>query len=405
MSFPRFVLLLGKPFFMARIVLLFLCFSFLSSLSAQHEKADRIEVYSENLQEQWTVWVSLPRYYEENDYRCHLVIHLDAQEINQANTIRTIRDELFENGGYIQPVILVGVEQKNRRIEMNPNGETGIAFRKFLTQELIPFIDSTYRTYPDRIISGHSLGGYYALDLWRRCPEFKNCFAFSPAVYNDNNRISAEIADYLKTAPKGFVYFNHGDQGNTENEILKVIPALEDAFLQHKQKETDYLYKAYPGYGHNFTHLVGFTDAMLAYFGRFSPPDADIDALWDFSLEPISYMENFHKELSDWLEFPIPQSVDLISNLIGTYLEAGKQEKAQEMANYILLLEPENPYVLWSAAQAYSETEPDKSRNLYLKALNNFEPHHVFENSTNSSIYDFLKEMMLEELKTLLGDE
>lgn len=73
-------------------------------------------------------------------------------------------------------------------------------YEEMFFQEFIPFIDTTYRTRPDkefRGISGLSMGGYGALGYAMRHPEyFSACAAFSSGLLTDDALVSMEDKNY-----------------------------------------------------------------------------------------------------------------------------------------------------------------------------------------------------------------
>jgi predicted alpha/beta superfamily hydrolase len=89
------------------------------------------------------------------------------------------------------------------------------AFTAFLRNELFPFIDRRYRTSAYRIISGHSLGGFYAVDRLSRSPGlFQAHFAYSPSFAHDRAslpRLRAAMA--APRAEPALLYMNIGEEG------------------------------------------------------------------------------------------------------------------------------------------------------------------------------------------------
>jgi len=81
------------------------------------------------------------------------------------------------------PQIVVGVEQKQRGVDLGSNQE---AFDRFLAEELVPYIDREFRTVPYRTLIGHSLGGRFALYTACRNPGmFPAVVAISPGLGDD----------------------------------------------------------------------------------------------------------------------------------------------------------------------------------------------------------------------------
>lgn len=86
-----------------------------------------------------------------------------------------------------------------------PGSGGGRLFTAFLQNELIPYIDSAYRTKSrDNTLIGHSLGGYYVFynmlsSAVEDKPMFKNYIAGSPFVINDKYLIDLEQKLSAKT--------------------------------------------------------------------------------------------------------------------------------------------------------------------------------------------------------------
>ena len=268
-----------------RSQLALLLFLVAGSASAQ-ERTIEFRIKSEHLDQERSIWISLPKYYAENKYQCHTLYLLDADQIQSSQTIKSIRNQLFENGGYIQPLIIVGITQINRSRELSPYGKTGAKFLRYINEEVIPLIDSTFNTIPDRIIAGHSLGGYFALHTWMASIKFNSCFAFSPAIYYKENRITADLGDYLnREHPKGILYINNGTESITELRIKKYISDLTKTFHSNASDSLFFKYKEYEGYGHNFTPIVGTTDGLLFHFSKWNFDENTISKLRSKELE------------------------------------------------------------------------------------------------------------------------
>ncbi|HEY0120780.1 MAG TPA: alpha/beta hydrolase-fold protein [Rhizobium sp.] len=70
------------------------------------------------------------------------------------------------------------------------------AYIRFLGEQLLPYIQSWLDADPDcRILLGHSLAGYFVLDLLARHPEmFNGYISFSPSVWWDRPGLSRALA-------------------------------------------------------------------------------------------------------------------------------------------------------------------------------------------------------------------
>lgn len=91
------------------------------------------------------------------------------------------------------------------------------AFLRFLRDELVPVIDSAYRTAPYRIVIGHSIGGLFAIYAMLSRPElFDAAIAISPSLWWDDEavvRLAGRILDGATAERRGFLYMTMGNEG------------------------------------------------------------------------------------------------------------------------------------------------------------------------------------------------
>lgn len=129
------------------------------------------------------VHINLPPNYRLAKRRYPVVVLLDGQvrpffEMAVAATGYSLTGDVRDFA--IPEQIVVGVEQGDRSADLSRRDE---AFTRFLTDELLPFIDREYRTVPYRTLIGHSLGGRFALMALCRAPtHFSATIAISPSL-------------------------------------------------------------------------------------------------------------------------------------------------------------------------------------------------------------------------------
>jgi uncharacterized protein len=108
------------------------------------------------------------------------------------------------NGNITIPeLILVAIPNTDRTRDLTPTQTTrdysgkaspnfdssgvGSNFLRFLSQELLPHIEATYRTEPYRILVGHSLGGLLAMQAFLQRPQiFQAHLAIDPSLWWDD---------------------------------------------------------------------------------------------------------------------------------------------------------------------------------------------------------------------------
>jgi predicted alpha/beta superfamily hydrolase len=155
--------------------------------------------------EQRLLQVSPPASYAQDQGR-YPVLYLTDGPAHLAHTRGTV-DFLVRNG-LMPDLIIVAIATPNRNRDLAPGGPFGSVatekkgsdrFVDFLEQEVIPFVESRYRTAPYRIFSGTSFGGLLALQLLVQRPEqFQAFIAASPTPGWDNQVLKTRIEAYFK---------------------------------------------------------------------------------------------------------------------------------------------------------------------------------------------------------------
>ena len=91
------------------------------------------------------------------------------------------------------------LDLETRIIESSGQAEN---FKDFITTELIPFIDKTYKTNSERTLIGHSFGGIFTSFMMLKYPNFfQNYLVISPILNFEDGLIFNEIIHLSKTAP------------------------------------------------------------------------------------------------------------------------------------------------------------------------------------------------------------
>jgi pimeloyl-ACP methyl ester carboxylesterase len=151
-------------------------------------------VDSRALGERRDVLVALPAGYEGSSQRYPVLWLLDAESHFEMATAVT---RFMASSGRLPSMIVVGIPNTQRNRDLTPAAMAGFRapadmrehggadrFLAFLVEEVAPRLDSTFRTAPFRILSGHSLGGLFALHaLVRRPGAFSGFLVMEPAAW------------------------------------------------------------------------------------------------------------------------------------------------------------------------------------------------------------------------------
>ena len=183
--------------------------------------------------------------------------------------------------GRIRPTIVVGIDYnpENRIGEYCPDDVSlllpdnapiydsfpsmGNAYLRFLVEELKPFIDSVYATYPERehtwtmgsscggLISSYALGQYPEVFAGAACMSTHCTLAYPDPVHPDDAKMAA-YREYLRThiAPNNAkLYMDQGDR--TLDAFYGEAQAAINAMLRAEGWDsTHFEYRHFPGHAH-----------------------------------------------------------------------------------------------------------------------------------------------------------
>jgi len=196
-------------------------------------------IQSTVLSERRDLIVSLPESYRRETARRYPVLYVLDGSSHTAHTAESAR--LLARIGVMPEIIVVGIpsSSENRERDYTPPYMHGGAdrFLRFLEGELIPHVEKTYRATSTRMLAGHSRGGLFVMYSLLERPElFSARFAFSPALWRDDDRIIAELAKSLKTQPAAptFLYLSLGDGENEKmtRAFHKAVEVMRGASLR-----------------------------------------------------------------------------------------------------------------------------------------------------------------------------
>ncbi len=180
--------------------------------------------------------------------------------------------------GINQPMIVVGIESKDRRRELTqPSSDPGEQkdfpthghaeeFRRFLVTELKPAIDQAYRTNGTDGLIGESLAGYFVVDTaLRHGGDFDRYIAISPSLWWDREALSKQAAALLaapEQAPRT-LWLSVADEGGAmQTGMDRLVAALK----AQAAPQVRWSYTPYPSEKHNTIYHPAATTAIRALF-------------------------------------------------------------------------------------------------------------------------------------------
>ncbi|CAN5334577.1 alpha/beta hydrolase-fold protein [soil metagenome] len=222
---------------------------------------------------QHRIYVALPTGYGSSEDRYPVLFLLDAAPVF-AHAAQLTRILSFDSS--IPGLLLVGIgydpsatDRVERRIRDLTPSKTATAtssgggqeFLAFLAETVVPLIDSAYRTNPqDRAITGHSLGGLFALyALFERPELFRRVVATSPSLWWDDGflfRLEQVFSRAHEALPKS-VYLSVGTR--EPNDMQEFFGPFVDSLGKRGYAGLNLTAETLPGE----THLSALPTGLL----------------------------------------------------------------------------------------------------------------------------------------------
>ncbi|MCP3973481.1 MAG: hypothetical protein GY720_03195, partial [bacterium] len=287
---------------------------------------------SQVLGEERILMIHLPDGYAGSQASYPVLYLLDGSD-NFHHTVGTIHS--LARTGHVPAMIVVALPNTDRNRDLTPGPdlpeeETGEVrlptaggaddFLRFFSEELIPHVESTYRTAPFKILVGHSLGGLFAVHALTAAPEsFDAYIAISPSMqWRDGEPV--------KTAESFF-----RDHPDLEKYLFVSVASEGGSFHANNQRFSELLrHHAPPGLVWNFRQMEGDDHgstpvrstylALRMIFPRWRAPGSMFE-------QGVEAFEQHYRRLSDEYGFEI-EVPERTVNALG-YRALGQNELAK----------------------------------------------------------------------------
>ena len=266
----------------------------------------KVTLPSKVLGEERTLWVSVPDSYARTARR-YPVLYLTDAEAQFEHTSATAA--FLARNGFMPEVIVVGIQNTDRTRDLSPSHDpqfptSGGAerFLEFIETELVPFVESGFRTAPFRIFAGHSAGGNFAFHAMRVKPElFQAVIAVSPWLVWDKRKELGLLTPFLSGggARTRALFFTSGDEGP---EMRDVLAQVTSALKAGAPKSLRWASANYPGENHGSVVLPSHYAAFRMIFDGWSIP---VDPKTERLVGSLEDVKKRYEGLSERLGFPV----------------------------------------------------------------------------------------------------
>jgi predicted alpha/beta superfamily hydrolase len=347
---------------------------------------------SKVLKEERPYWVYLPNSYNEASKQRYPVLYLldgDAHFQSTSGVVQFMSSGI--NGNCQTPeMIVVAIPNTNRTRDLTPthskigisgNEEAflessggGDAFLKFIRDELIPLIDSTFHTLPARVLVGHSLGGLLVIHaLLEESDMFHGYIAIDPSLWWNNQLLAHSAEKKIGTIRKlrKSLYISSANSpkilSNNPMKMRKAIRKFVKTLDAARTKDFRLGFQYFDSEDHGSVPLLSLYHGLLFVFEGFKHVGVEslpamktrlhrLSKRWGGSILPseghvnnmgymMLYMVKDVKKAFEFFEYNIsnfPKSANVYDSLAEAYMVKG--DKAQAIKNYkkSLKLDPNN---------------------------------------------------------------
>lgn len=357
-----------------------------------YDAPERLVIKSQVMGEERVVLVRTPAGYARSSERFP-VLYMTDGDTHIQHTSGTV--SFLARNARMPEMIVVGITNTDRtrdltptRVEPagNPNASfptSGGAdkFLRFIETEVIPLVESKYRTQPYRVFAGHSLGGLFAVHTLITRPELFNSYiAVSPSLQWDNFEELERVREFFK-ARKDLNRTLFTSLGNEPGDIGKAFETFREILGGQQSKGFVWEAVRYEDEDHGSVVLRSHYAGLRKVFDG-----------WQFPRDPatgavaggLKGVEEHYRRLSERLGFPVLVSEALMNQVGYQLMNQGNFEEA--VAAFKLNVEryPGSANVYDSLGEAYERSGRfDLALPSYAKA------HEVGRraNDPNVSIY------------------
>ena len=244
--------------------------------------------------------LSLPGGYDSDTLRHYPVIYVLDGGFEQEMVAAITR--FYAQAGTVPPMIVVGIRNPDRFHELTtppapgfptppttPNAGGADSFLRFVGDELIPWVQHSYRADSMRVLVGHSLGGLFALHALAKRPElFTGWVLMEPSAWwNDGKELKEAVATLRSPA------------GKHERVMAVNMQPLGLDTTAWGGNAPMVRALATSGETHSSMAVQGFSQALRIMFSDMRPAE------WQPGMRPIQMLDRYDS-LTARLGYPVP---------------------------------------------------------------------------------------------------
>jgi len=372
-------------------------FFILCSLSFMNAQVVYKTLESSKLGKTRELKIQLPRgYNNDKDKSYPLFIVLDGDYLFEAVAGNVDYYTYWED---MPEAIVVGVNQFDYRFDDSMYSaqnslpvETGAAFFEFIGAELIPFIETTYRTGKFKVAIGHGeTANFINYYLLKEQPLFQAYIAISP-------ELAPKMITYLperlsKIETKTFYYL--ATTNNDSESIKKMTEALNADLKVIDNKNLLYKYDIFENPTHYSLPTHVLPNALESIFHVFQPISKKEyqETILKLETSPVAYLQEKYQTINDLYGIEKPILINDFKAISAAIEKTRKFEYYEELSKMAQKQYPKTLLGSYYVARFYEETGDTK------KAMKTYQSAYILE-----EIADISKDLMLEKADAIKAD-
>lgn len=381
---------------MLPLILFFPLIAFSQASDAVLKLGRRDSIYSEVLGEMRHYWVHLPSSYYDRSIQpmSYPVLYILDGNIH-FHSITGMTEILSSgaNGTHVIPeMIVVAILNRDRTRDLTPtvskkgfdgkdadwiaNSGGGDKFLQFFEEELIPGVESDYRTFPYRTFVGHSFGGLAVINALISRPQLFNAYVLiDPSIWWDEKIMLKRTADFLISADlKGrslFVgqanpFVADDPRGNAPFDAFDATKELKSMLEKYNDTGLNWRYKYYDRDNHGSVAFIAEYEALRFIFEDYFAP---FDKIRNAS-ELKKHYEHFSARTA--VTFNPPERV--VNELAGIAMYFKRYDLVQEYYQMNIDLYPNSPGAYRRMANLWAAQGDQKKAIEYLQKCLEVDP-------------------------------